>query len=342
MARMDEPIDVLIALQFPDSLIAGLQMISPRLNLHVRKASRPEDIPQDMWATAEVLYTARVLPTPDQAPNLRWIQFHYAGIDHAREAPILQKPGVRVTSMSGAAASQVSEYILMTLLALGHKLPEMMDNQRQKLWAKDRWERFSPLELRDSTVGFVGYGSIARQAARLLYPFGAKVLATKRDAMHPADNGYCIEGLGDPQGDFVHRLYPAEALRSMAKECDFLVVTTPLTPHTHHSVNEEVLAAMKPTSFLVAISRGGVVDQAALVEALREHKIAGAALDVFPEEPLPADNPLWKLPNVIISPHIAGNTPHYDERAAELFTENLRCYLEGEALLNRYDSELGY
>lgn len=339
---MDEPIDVLITLQLPEPLITRLQAISPRLNLHIKKASRPDEISPDIWATVEVLYTARVLPTPEQAPNLRWIQFHYAGIDHAREAPILNKPGLQATSMSGAAASQVSEYILMTLLALGHRLPEMMDHQRQKLWAKDRWERFSPLELRGSTVGFVGYGSIARQSARLLYRFGARVLATKRDAMHPADDGYTIEGLGDPQGDFVHRLYPAEALRSMVKECDFLVVTTPLTPRTRNSIDAEVLGVMKPTSFLVAVSRGGVVSQADLIEALRDHRIAGAALDVFPEEPLPADSPLWKLPNVILTPHIAGNTPHYDERACDLFAENLHRYLEGEALLNRYDNAFGY
>jgi phosphoglycerate dehydrogenase-like enzyme len=128
----------------------------------------------------------------------------------------------------------------------------------------------------------------------------------------------------------------------MAKECDFLVVCVPLTPKTRNLVNGDVLAAMKSTAYLVDVSRGGVVDHAALLDALREHKIAGVALDVFPEEPLPADSPLWKLPNVLISPHISGNTPFYDERAVDVFIENLRRYLVGEYLLNRFDPELGY
>ena len=230
----------------------------------------------------------------------------------------------------------------MMMLALGHKLPEMLDQQRKASWPKDRWERFSPMELRASTVGIVGYGSIGRQAARLLHGFGARVFATKRDLRHPEDTGYIPEDQGDPTGDFVHRLYPAEALHSMAKDCDFLVITTPLSPGTRGLINEEVFEIMKPNALLIDISRGGVVDHTALIAALREHKIAGAALDVFPEEPLPADNPLWKMPNVILSPHISGNTPFYDERAMDLFAENLRRYLEGRPLLNPFNIEAGY
>ncbi len=339
---MNEPIDVLMTLPFPDNLLAKLQAVSPRLNFHVMKASKPEEIPSEIWATAEILYTARVIPTPEQAPNLRWIQFHYAGVDHAREAPILRKSGVVATTLSGAAASQLAEYIVMMLLALGHRLPAMFEHQKRSTWPKDRWERFSPLELRVSKVGIVGYGSIGRQVARILQPFGATVLAAKRDAMHPEDHGYSMPGLGDPGGDYIHRLYPAEALRSMAKECDFLVVCVPLTSKTRNLIDEGILAAMRPTSFLVDVSRGGVVDHNALIAALREHKIAGAALDVFPDEPLPAESPLWKFPNVIISPHISGNTPFYDERAADMFIENLSRYLSREPLLNRLDLDLEY
>jgi phosphoglycerate dehydrogenase-like enzyme len=228
------------------------------------------------------------------------------------------------------------------MLALGHHLPDLNSLQKQSEWPPERWERFSPRELRDSTVGIIGYGSVGRQIARLLYGFGAKVLAAKRDAMHPEDNGYIPEGMGDPNGDYVHRLYPTQALQSMLKECDFVVVTTPLTQETRNLLGPNELAVFKPTAYLIDIGRGGVIDQAALITALREHKIAGAALDVFPEEPLPADSPLWKLPNVILSPHIAGYSSAYDARAVALFAENLTRYLAGLPLYNQIDIAKGY
>jgi phosphoglycerate dehydrogenase-like enzyme len=339
---MDEPIDVLITIPFAEELVARLQAVSPRLHIRLVKASKADEIAPELWATVEVLYTARILPPPDLVPNLRWIQFHFAGVDHAREAPILRKPGVVATTMSGASASQVGEYILMMLLAFSHRLPDLIEHQRRGVWPKDRWERFSPLELRNATVGIVGYGSIGRQTARLLYAFGARVLANKLHGRHPEDQGYTVEGQGDVGGDYIHRLYPAEALRSMARECDFLVISVPLTPRTAGMIDATVFDAMKPTAYLIDISRGGVVNHTDLIAALKDRRIAGAALDVFPEEPLPADSPLWKLPNVILTPHISGNTPFYDERAINLFIENLRRYLAGEALLNQFNPELGY
>jgi phosphoglycerate dehydrogenase-like enzyme len=342
IALMDDVINVLITIPLPDDLIARLQDVSPRLHIRQIKASKADEISPEVWAAVDVLYTARMLPLPDFVPNLRWIQFHFAGVDHARDALVLRKPGVVATTMSGASASQVSEYVLMMLLAFSHRLPDLIDHQRRSVWPKDRWERFSPLELRSSTVGIVGYGSIGRQVARLLNPFGAKVLANKLDGRHPEDPGYTIEGFGDVNGDYIHRLYPSEALRSMAQECDFLVISVPLTPRTQGLINAEVFDAMKPSAFLIDISRGGVVNHTDLIVALKERRIAGAALDVFPEEPLPADSPLWKLPNTFVTPHISGNTPFYDERAVDLFIVNLRRFLTGEPLLNQVNIELGY
>jgi phosphoglycerate dehydrogenase-like enzyme len=172
--------------------------------------------------------------------------------------------------------------------------------------------------------------------------FGAAVLATKRDVMHPADGGYMPEGLGDPHGDLVRRLYPPQALRSMLKECDFVVVCAPLTAETRNLLGAAELAALKPGAYLVAISRGGLIDYTALLPLLREQKIGGAALDVFPTEPLPADSPFWKLPNVIVTPHIAGFSPDYDRRAVVLFAENLQRYLSGLPLYNRINLEREY
>jgi phosphoglycerate dehydrogenase-like enzyme len=339
---MNDPIEVLITLPFTDELMAKITGVSPRIVLEKIVARKTEDINEEVWKRVEVLYTNRVLPKPEQAPTLRWIQFHWAGLDHALEEPILHREGLSVTSMSGASAPQMAEHAIMMMLALGHHLPDAFAHQKRAEWPSGRWELFNPHELRGSTVGIIGYGSIGRQIARLLQIFGATVLATKRDIRHPEDTGYILEGLGDPGGDLVNRLYPPQALSSLLKECDYVVVTLPRTTATRGYLGVKELAAFKPGAYLVDISRGEIVDHNALIPLLREHKIAGAALDVFPTEPLPTDNPLWKLPNVIITPHIAGFSPHYDERAAELFTQNLRHYLEELPLYNRLDLTLEY
>ncbi len=339
---MADPIEVLITLPFSDELLKKITDVSPRLSVEKVVARKTDEVNDDIWKHIEILYTNRVLPKPEQAPNLRWIQFHWAGLDHALEEPILRKEGMLITSMSGASASQMAEHAILMMLALGHHIPDLMAHQKRSEWPSGRWELFNPRELRDSTVGIIGYGSIGRQIARLLQTFKAKVLATKRDIRHPEDTGYTVEGQGDPGGDMVNRLYPPQALGSMLKECDYVVVTLPLTRATHELLGAKELAELKPGAFLVDISRGGILDHDALIPILRDHKLAGAALDVFAVEPLPPDSPLWKMPNVIITPHIAGFSPHYDERAAELFAQNLHRYLEELPLYNKLDPDVEY
>ncbi len=339
---MSEFIEVLITIPFADPLIAQLNNISPRLRITVLRARKVEEIPVEVWQQAEVLYTNVVLPMPEQVPALRWLQFHWTGIDHAVNHPLLQKPGLVITNLSGVGAPQMAEYAVMMALALGHRLPDLIAHQKRSEWPKDRWERFSPRELRGSTVGIVGYGSVGRQIAHLLHEFSVTLLATKRDVLHPADNGYIPEGMGDPEGDFITRMYPPQALASMLKECDFVIVTVPLTPETRNLIGAKELAACKPTAFFIDVSRGGIIDHNALFAALRDQKIAGAGLDVYPEEPLPPDSPLWKMPNVLLTPHISGDTPYYDERAVTFFAENLHRYLAGLSLYNRVDVSRGY
>jgi phosphoglycerate dehydrogenase-like enzyme len=335
-------VQVLITLPLEDAQIQKLRGISPRLQINVNPGRRNEEIPPGLWEKTEVLYTDILLPSPEQAPMLRWIQFHWAGIDRAVDAPILNKPEIVATTVSGASASQMAEFILTGLLALGHHLPALMANQRAAEWPADRFERFRPSELRGSTVGLVGYGSINRQVARLLQEFGATVLAVKRDAMHPEDNGYIPEGMGDSDGSLARRIYPFQALPSMLKECNFVVVALPLTPETRGIIGSDEFGAMQPGTYLIDVSRGGIVDHPSLLKALRSGRLGGVMLDVFPQEPLPPDNPLWKMPNVILTPHIAGNSLHYSERAIELFSENLHRYLGNLPLYNIYDPEKGY
>ncbi|MFC2026250.1 D-2-hydroxyacid dehydrogenase [Chloroflexota bacterium] len=339
---MTETIEVLITKPFSEAQISPIEESSSRLNITVMKARSAGDIPQDIWDQVEILYTDSVLPDEGQAPKLNWIQFHWAGVDHIVDSPFLSKPGLIATTLSGAAASKVAEYVIMMFLALGSHLPDMYIHQLRAEWPQDRWKRFRPLEIRGSTIGIVGYGSIGRQIARLCNEMGAHVLASKHNAKQPVDPGYMPEGFGDPGGDLVKRLYPAQALRSMFRECDFVVITVPLTPETRGMVSSDQIAAMKHGVYLVDISRGGVIDHSALIKALQDGRIRGVALDVFPEEPLPEGSELWKIPNVIITPHISGITPYYDDRALELFTENLKRYLTDKPLFNLIDLSKGY
>jgi phosphoglycerate dehydrogenase-like enzyme len=169
------------------------------------------------------------------------------------------------------------------------------------------------------------------------------VLAVKRDVKTPTDTRSYIEaGTGDPEAEIPDRIYPPEALVSMAAECDFLVLLMPLTDETRGVINEDVFASMRETAVLVNMARGGVVNEADLITALQNGAIGGAILDVFETEPLPQDSVLWELPNVILSPHVAGNSHRYHARAAALFAENLQRYLENRPLLNLYDAEKGY
>ena len=340
---MDEQtINVLVHYGLTEAHIASLQGISPRLRISHFPNISFKDIPQDARQAAEVLLTAKSLPDPDEVPNLRWIQFTFAGIDFIKESPLLACEGFQAVSLSGAIAPKAAEYALLALLALGHRLPIMVKHQQEKSWPADRWERFQPQELRGSTVGLLGYGSIARELARLLQPLEVNVLATKRDLRHPQAEGYTPPGTGDPEGVLFSRLYPPEALHSMLTLCDFVVVCLPLTGDTQHVLDAAALQAVKPGACLVALGRGGQLDEEALLQALQSGALGGAVLDVFESEPLPPESPLWQAPNLLITPHIAGNTRHYAVRVCELFSENLRRYLKGEPLLNVFDPDKGY
>jgi len=341
---MSDQKEILLSVQFKPEQVSELQALAPdfRVRTHTIGHGQGHILPEGLWDHAEIFYALQVLPEPQQAPNLRWVQFHFAGIEGQLTAPLLQRPGVLATTLSGANAPQVAEHALALMLALGHHLHAMLADQYRAEWSPERLERYRPNELIGSTVGIIGYGSIGQRLARLLQSFGVTILASKRDLLNPSHEDFQVDGQGDPQAALVHRLYPSQALRTMLKECDVVVVTVPLTAQTRGLVGEDQLAAMKPGAFLVDVSRGGVVDHEALTIALKKGLLGGAGLDVFPEEPLPADSPLWAMPNVIISPHVAGLSAHYMDRAFTLFKENLRRYLTGEELLNRIELDRGY
>jgi len=340
MVRMDE-INVLITMPFPEELLERLKALSSRIEVKIHPVKTAEELPIDLLEDIEVLYTSRVIPDLEDISNLRWIQLHDAGVHHVVEHPALGS-NIHVTTMSGVSAPGMAEYALMAMLGLGRRIHLMMDDKEAKRWAEDRIERFMPIELQGSTVGIVGYGSVGREVARICHSFGAKIVATKADLKTLEDVGYSMEERGDPKAELVERLYPPQAIASMASLCDFLLISVPFTNETRGMVGEKVFKMMKPRSFLIDISCGGVVDHGALVEALSEGRIAGAALDVYPVEPLPESSPLWEMPNVLLSPHVAGSSLQYYELAIDCFAENMKRYLSDQTLLNLYKHERGY
>lgn len=343
MTESPSPIHTLILTQSPiaASLIEQVRAVSPRLRIEHRTAQSLEEA-GDIWREVEVLYTTDLVPPPEAAPALRWVQGNSAGVDGLLRQHSALLRHVTLTTASGVHAPNMAEYIVMMMLAWAHHLPRMLAYQKRAEWPPDRWALFAPRELRGGTLGIIGYGSIGRETARLAKAFGMRVLATKRNHLAVVEEGWNLSGVGDPALESVERLYPIAALRELLAECDYVALTVPLSPATRGMMGVDEFKAMKPNALLINVARGGVVDESALIEALKSGAIGGAALDVFAHEPLPADSPLWTLPNVLLSPHVSGLTPDYDLRAMALFAENLRRYVAGETLLNVVEPERGY
>jgi phosphoglycerate dehydrogenase-like enzyme len=256
-----------------------------------------------------------------RVPNLRWIHTISAGVDHLL-FPELRESDAILTNASGVFNIPIAETVMAYILAVAKRLPEFWTQQRER-----RWEKLPLRELRGLTVGIVGLGDIGTEAARLCRAFGMRVLGLRR---RPAPSDVADEVLSP---DRLHDLLACS---------DFVVVAVPLTAETRGMIGRAELAGMKSDAWLINISRGAIVDEEALVEALREGHIGGACLDVFAEEPLPPESPLWDMPNVIITPHNSWSSPHIEEREIALFLENLRRYVAGEPLLNVVDKQAGY
>lgn len=331
---------VVVTAPFPNELLDKIRAVSSDIRLEVVPLV-DRRWPAGRSTDAEVIYALDDLPSLEQAPKLRWVQAHWAGVDHLRDHPIWNST-ILLTNASGIHAPNMAQYVMAQLLAWAHRTPRWFYYQARGEWPPNRWEKFVPDELRGKTLGIAGYGSIGREVARLASCFGMRVLATKRDARRLEDEHYEIAGAGDREGSVAARIYPGEATRSMVAECDYVVIALPLTARTRYLFDEQMFRAMKPTAFLVNVGRGDIVNERDLIQALKKGWIAGAGLDVFSTEPLPADSPLWKMENVIISPHVSGFTRAYDERAVDLFVENLRRYQAGQPLLNVVNREEGY
>jgi phosphoglycerate dehydrogenase-like enzyme len=345
----NEPVHVLSVLNLSEKHLARLSAISPRLVVHQHSLSpnqahraSAQEFAEALSAEIEVLYTHTAPFTLDLAPGLRWVQTNSAGVDLLYDTPIWQSE-IAITNASGIHAVQIAEYVLGMLLAYAHHFPEAARLQSAAHWPVMQEKRvLATRELRGKTLGILGYGAIGREIGRLATAFGMRVLATKRAGRPAAFDGWTLPGTGDLEGSIPEHFYDLSELHAMLPECDMLALALPLSAATHHLIGPDEFAHMRPYAFLVNIGRGPLINFDALVEALQTKRIGGVALDVTEPEPLPADSPLWQMENALITPHIAGMSAYYDERAVELFCENLKRYLSGEPLLNLVQRELGY
>jgi phosphoglycerate dehydrogenase-like enzyme len=266
----------------------------------------------------------------EKAEALRWLHTPLAGVDRVLNPEIL-RTGVRVTSSRGVNSVAVAEHVLGLLLALTRGIADAVRAQNVHRWDQERlYGRRPPLEtLEGKTLGILGLGDIGRELAARGRALGMTVWGLVRTP-RPAPDG--IDRL----------LVGARKVDALVRAADVLVLAVPLTPATQGIIGERELKSMKPTSILINIGRGALVQESALVRALREGWIAGAGLDVCAHEPLPPASPLWGMGQVVLTPHVAGTHPAYMALAADLFLTNLKRYLEGEPLLNEVDKQAGY
>jgi len=263
-----------------------------------------------------------------EARRLRWMQTPDAGMEGLfREIPGIAGTDIVVTNARGAGAPMIGEHAVALMLAFARGLVDFMRLQREHRW--DQEHGLSVVQmLGGKTAGVVGLGRSGMETAWRCRALGMNVIAVDR---HPRDGAPTVEDV-----------WPLDRLPDLLAQSDFVVVTVPYSPENENMIGARELALMKPTAYVIVTSRGRIVEHGALVEALRGRRIAGAALDTVFEEPLSADDPLWELDNVIVTPHIAGNSPELDERTYAMFEDNLRRYVGGQPLLNVVDKDLWY
>jgi phosphoglycerate dehydrogenase-like enzyme len=331
--------NVLVTMRFNDAQLDRLRAVSPELSV---SQADPEIAD---YGKVDVLYAGSPPRDLARAPALKWVQLHMAGVNALADHPLYTKTALPLTTTSGVHAATIAEYAMTMLLALAHRVPRMVEWQGRRAWPPDeqRWPLFVPSEVRGATLGIIGYGSIGRELARIAKSaFGMVVLACKRNPGQRADDGYCLPGTGDPTGALPDEWLGHGQLDRLLARSDAVVLCAPLTPETQGMIGAAQLALMKPTAYFINVGRGASVDEAALARALAERRIAGAAVDVFAQEPPPPGHPLYGLDSAILSPHVSGFLPSYDEKCSVLFAENLRRFLAGAPLLNLVDRTRGY
>ncbi len=299
----------------------GVEVVQRRHYDHMEEDLRDADIAVTWSLRAEQLRAAR---------KLRWIHCPAAAV-HALLIPELVAGNVVVTNARTVHGPVVAEHAIALLLALAKRLPSAFYYQQEGLWSQEQLWRESPRprEVAGATLGLVGLGSIGLETARRAAALGMEVVGVRE---HP----------NRPRDAFVSKVFAPDGLSGMLAASDYVLLAAPLTPRTRALINGERLGQMKTEAYLINVSRGALIDEAALADALRGRRIAGAALDVFEKEPLPPQSPWWKMENLLITPHSAALTERLWERHYALLSDNLRRFLSGAPLLNLVDKGRGY
>ena len=302
-------------------LLPVLQQAAPRAKLIDITAATPREIAA---ADATIgVCSAQVLA---QAKQLRWIQWPAAGVERCVQQPLMRERHLLLTNLQRTMGPSMAEHVLGMMLMLSRHLDYFLKEQQQAHWAEDNTPHLADLE--GKTVLVVGLGGIGTEVARRTHAFGMRVIATRAS--------------GRTGPDYVSYVGLPDELLKLAKDADFVVNCAPLTPQTTGIFNHEFFASLKPGAYFISVGRGRSTVTADLIAALESGKLAGAGLDVVDPEPLPSDSPLWRLPNVIVTPHVSADTPLAEEQRTALLRENLRRYAAGEPMLSVVDIERGY
>jgi phosphoglycerate dehydrogenase-like enzyme len=259
-----------------------------------------------------------------RCPRLMWVHSATAGVERVL-TPLALERGVAITNARGVFSDPIAEYVLMMILSISRRLPQLLELQRERTW-----QPLEGREMADVTVGIVGLGSIGRRVAELALTFGSRVIATRRQSGAPAGLAGRLEVL------------PPEQLAELMSQSDFIVLALPLTSGTEGMFDAGLLSHAKRGSWLINVARGQLIDDRALLRAVREGPLGGAVLDAFRDEPLPADSPLYSAPRVIVTPHTSWSSGRVLDRSIWLFCENLERFRLGQPLLNLVDPRAGY
>jgi phosphoglycerate dehydrogenase-like enzyme len=294
--------------------------------------TRSRELQAATLAHADVLFCSHAPTNLDAMPRLRWMQIGSVGYSHLFGFGLADR-GIQVTNARGCFDVPIAEWNVAMMVNLARDLRTMIRNQDAA-----RWEVTAAFqrEIRGMTVGIWGYGGIGRETARVARALGMRVEVLTRRGIAPRDGVYAVPGTGDPEGIWPHRVWHAGQELDFLRGLDFLIVAIPLTTHTEGLIGERELQALPRNAWVLNPARGPIIRQAALLRALDEGWIAGAALDTHYAYPLPPEHPLWRYPNVILTPHISGSSlsQHFGDRLWDILATNLVRYAEGAPLLN--------
>jgi len=303
-----------------------VELIQPPLAEHfpdvdVISLNSPEEFEA---AAPDIEYLFALLPFRglwERAPKLKLIQIISTGVDSLLPAPDLPEH-VKISNARGAHGTQMGEFALMMMLDFAKNMPRIRQQQADR-----EWTMFMPTNLQGKTCGIIGLGAVGEAIAERAAAMGMRVIATQRN---PKNSPH------------VEQIYSADDTALVTEQSDYLVLVVPLTDDTRGLYDADMIARMKPDAVMINLSRGGIVDEDAIATALRDGKIRGAAIDVFEQEPLPQDHPLWDVPNTIITPHMAAADLAYVPNVVQVLAENIRRVDKGETLVNEVDRYRGY